>query len=292
MARRRPAKKSINNFLESLGNNNLARYNYAVDIVNIAVSSGEWVDMPPSVDVRYLEISEIYQGACLFFEDEVMGFLALPFVGQGTLDAYGVPTQRLAYGVNGYQAIRDNTNSVIIWNNYTRTPEFPWIKYCSDRLYDLDGTIDINARAQKTPVLIKCKESQRLTLKNAYKNFAGNEPVIYGDEDFPTDSLGVFNTNAPYVADKIYQLSRNIWNDAIAHYGVFNNPSDKKERQTNVEIVHNSGKTYALGESRALCRQQACEEINSMFGLNISYISNRPKSHLMDSAEGGANIDE
>lgn len=46
------------------------------------------------------------------------------------------------------------------------------------RLYNLDRAIDVNANAQKTPVVIKCTQEERLTLMNLYKQWEGNEPMI------------------------------------------------------------------------------------------------------------------
>ena len=42
--------------------------------------------------------------------------------------------------------------------------------------------MDVNIQAQKTPILILAEESQRLTMQNAYMQYDGNEPFIFGNK--------------------------------------------------------------------------------------------------------------
>ena len=279
-------KKSFNkrnqnlNFLESLGTNNLSHFNYSEALLNICLAKGHWLNMPDTIDTRFLELGLALNGAMVGFKDDVIGMLCLPFAQQGTLDIYQVPTGRYAYADNGYHATLTNENSVICWNNLTRTPSMPVIQYYAKRLYDLDATIDVNAKAQKTPILILCDENQRLSLKNVYMQYTGNQPVIYGSANLLDNaSFQVLNTQAPYVADKLYTLKTQIWNDAVSRFGTFNNPEIKKERLTNKEILHSSGITHAMAESLTLARQNFCKQFNAMFNLNTWYEPATPEEY-------------
>ena len=188
----------------------------------------------------------------------------------GHLNLYQIPTVRTAYASNGYNAIRDESNSVIIFNNRLHTNSVLEIENFSKRLYNLDRIIDVNANAQKTPVLLSCNsETQRLTLKNLYMKFEGNEPVIYADNQITPDSIKVLRTDAPYVADKIYELKTEIWNEALTYLGIANTNFMKKERMVVDEVVRNMGGVIASRYSKLLARRQAAEQINRMFGLNI-----------------------
>ena len=137
------------------------------------------------------------------------------------------------------------------------------------RLYNLDRIIDVNANAQKTPVLLKADEMQRLTVLNAYKEWDGNQPVIYGDKALDPNCLSVLRTDAPYVADKIYQLKTQYWNEALTHLGISNLNIQKKERLVSDEVVRSQGGTIASRYSRLQARRDACEKINQIFGLNV-----------------------
>ena len=137
------------------------------------------------------------------------------------------------------------------------------------RLYMLDSIIDINANAQKTPLLVQASDSQRLTLMNLYKEYDGNAPVIFGDKNLDINGLKVLTTNAPFVADKVYQLKAKIWNEALTYLGITNINTEKKERMITDEVNKDQGGVVASRYSRLIARQQACEEINRMFGLDI-----------------------
>ena len=172
--------------------------------------------------------------------------------------------------VNGYNKELTIDNSVIIYNNRLRQPGVRYVNMYAKRLWDLDRTIDVNAKAQKTPILVQCTEAQRLTLLNLYKDYDGNSPFIFGDKNLDLTGLKSINTGAPYVADKIYTLKTQIWNEALTYLGISNINIQKKERLITDEVVRNQGGTIASRYSRLKARRQACEEINKMFGLNIS----------------------
>ena len=143
------------------------------------------------------------------------------------------------------------------------------IEMYAKRLYELDRIIDVNAKAQKTPVLIQCDETERLTMKNAYMQYEGNMPVIYGDKNLNTKGITVMKTDAPYVADKIYQLKTQIWNEALTYLGISNTNVTKKERMISDEVIRNQGGTIASRYSRLESRRTAVEAINKMFNLDI-----------------------
>ena len=71
-------------FKSSLFDNKRSWNNYTYRLFEMAMSRGHWAKMPATVDLRYLEQTLITQGACVFFKDDVMGFLCLP-VGFTTL---------------------------------------------------------------------------------------------------------------------------------------------------------------------------------------------------------------
>lgn len=239
----------------------------------IAISSFEWIGLPSTVDARFIEVGLYEDKAMLYFNDEVMGNLCLRGILGGQLDVYNIPLDRKAYASNGYQRVCKRSDSVIIWDNMTHWCCKDKMIIYAKRLAELDATIDINCNAQRTPILIKGTEQQQLSLKNAYKEFVGNEPVIFASNDFMEgdgSSFGVFTTGAPYVADKLYELKVNLWNEALTYLGVTNISIQKKERMIKDEVQRLQGGVMANRYSREFARQQACEQINRMFGTQIT----------------------
>lgn len=256
-------------FGESAYMNNRTYLQYYNRLTELAISMFEWKNLPATIDQRFLEMCLFCDGMCVFFQDEVLGYLSLQCMIGGKLNVYRIPMERRAYATNGYQRELDGTNSVIIFNNYLHTNSMLDVEMFSKRLYNLDRAIDVNANAQKTPVLIQCDESQRLTMKNLYKQYEGNEPFIFGSKGLDANGLKVLQTGAPYVADKLYELKTQIWNEALTYLGISNINVVKKERMITDEVTRNQGGTVASRYSRLESRRQACRQINEMFDLDI-----------------------
>lgn len=269
-----PRRKT--NFRDSLNKNMRTYFEYLDRLTELAISMFEWVNVPEDIDTRFLEMTLFTDGQAVFFRDEDLvgedttGYLALQVALNGGFNVYRVPLRRRAYAVNGYQKQLTIDNSVIIYNNMLRHNSVRMVKTYAERLYNLDRIIDVNANAQKTPVLLQCDETQRLTIENLYKEYDGNAPVIHGDKNLDLKGLTVLKTDAPYVADKIYQLKTQIWNEALTYLGISNLNIQKKERLVSDEVIRNQGGTIASRYSRLNARRQACDEINKMFGLNMS----------------------
>lgn len=257
-------------FDESMILNNLTYRQYLNRLTELAISMFEWKNLPDTVDARYLELHLFETGCMVYFKDEVIGDLCLDCIVNGRLDVYGNPLLRRAYsGFNNYQKLLTYNNSVIIWNNYLHSNSILDVEMFARRLYNIDRIIDVNANAQKTPVLLQGTEKQRLTLLNLYKEYDGNAPFIFGDKNLDINSLKAFSTNAPYVCDKLYQLKTQIWNEALTYLGISNINIQKKERLITDEVTRNQGGTIASRYSRLESRRQAVEKINDMFGTNI-----------------------
>lgn len=257
-------------FGESATVNNLSYMQYLNRLTELSVSMFEWKNLPPTVDARYLELHLFETGSMVYFDDDVIGNLCLDCLPSGRLDVYGNPVLRRAYsGYNNYQKLLKESNSVIIWNNYLHTNSILEVKMFARRLYNLDRIIDVNANAQKTPVLIQGTEQQRLTLKNLYKEFDGNSPFIFGDKNLDLNSLKCLQTGAPYVCDKLYNLKQMYWNEALTYLGINNNGAQKRERMLSIETSQAQGGTISSRYSRLQSRREAVEKINAMFGTNI-----------------------
>lgn len=257
-------------FDESAILNNRTYAQYVNRLTELAISMFEWSGLPESVDSRYIELHLFSNGCMVYFDDEVMGNLCLDCTYNGGLDVYGYPILRRAYSsYNGYNRLLKNSNSVIIWNNLLHIPSEADIRAYARRLWMLDRIIDVNANAQKTPILVQGNEKQRLSLVNLYKEYDGNAPVIFGDSSLNTEGLKSISTGAPYVADRIYELKTQIWDEALTYLGISNINIQKKERLITDEVTRNQGGTVASRYSRLEARRQAVERINDMFGTNI-----------------------
>ena len=281
---------------------NRLTYNFYYDrLLEMSLSRYEWLNLPESVDARFLELTLFKNGLALFFDDDVLGMLALPVIISGPFNVYKIPIRRRAFTpgvssvnetdkstVSTYHAERTNKDSVICYNNMLHSPSLNMCRMFARRLADIDRTIDVNISAQKTPVLIESDSNTLLSLKNAYKQYEGNFPVIFGKKGI-ADNVKVLMTGAPLVAPALQQLKQTIWNDALESLGIANHGADKKERVNTLEIQANQGGTIASRYSGLIAREQACDAVNKMFGTNIGvrYREEVTPESFMDGSDGG-----
>ena len=270
-------------FWESANANSITEQYYLSRLSELAMSMFKWKELPDSIDARFLEYTLFYEGAAVFFKDNDLldrnlskneqgedgTYLALQVVLGGNLNVYRVPNDRKAYAVNTYNKKLKAEDSVIIWNNMLRLPEYGRMMFYAQKLAQIDRAIDVNVKGQRFPIAILCDESQRLTLKNVYEQYDGNQPFIFGDKSLDLSGIQVINTGSPFVSDKLQQLKNNIWAEAMMCLGIPNSPSEKKERLVANEAKVSQGGTLASRSSRLEMRKRACDEINKMFGLNI-----------------------
>lgn len=257
-------------FWQSARRNNATYLQYYMHLAELAMSMFEWKNLPDTVDARFLELTLFEDGQIVFFKDEELGYLCLQCAVNGGFNVYRIPTNRRAYAVNGYQKNLTENDSVIIYNNFLHTNSMLDVRNFAERLYNIDRAIDVNINAQKTPILIKCDEQQRLTMLNTYQQYDGNQPVIFGDKALNTNAFQVLNTGAPLVADKLYVLKTQLWNECLTYLGISNINVQKKERLITDEVTRNQGGTIASRYARLESRRHACDQINRMFGLNVS----------------------
>lgn len=240
-------------------------------LVDLAISQFEWVNLPPTCDRRFLELSLFADGMAVFFKDEVMGYLTLQCMISGPLDVYRIPIYRRAYASNGYQMELSKENSVLIFNNSLHINSQLDIEMYAWRLYEIQRAIDTNVKLQKNPKIITCSETQRLTIINLFKQYEGNYPFIFADKQMDLSGLNAIDISSPYVADKLQVLKGLVWNEAMTYLGIGNTNDEKRERLNTLEVKSGMGDVEAQRYTKLMEREIACERINAMFpGLNLA----------------------
>lgn len=284
---------NVNSLAKDLNNYTYSDYYYRLML--LARSVFKWENLPNGIDEKWIEKYLFSYGACMFFKDEQKGFMVAKATPSGNLNAYDEPTLLTPYGTNYMgKPLLNGDECVLIRNNDDMIPTSPTIQLYAYRLTELTRTIDINVEAQKTPVLIRCNERQKLTLKNVYKQWKGNEPVIYGDKSLNTDAekMEVLKTDAPIVFDKLQQQKHAIWNECMTYLGVNNANMDKRERLVDDEVQANDEQIELCANIALKSREEACNRINELFGTNISVSLRKLKFDYPEELdEGGVNND-
>lgn len=263
------SKKYDSNFAGAVDIQSTYNY-YFMRLASIAMSCFKWNGLPSSVDPRFIESTLFYNSNGLFFNDEVLGHLFLPCATAGNFDVYNIPTRRNAYASNGFQSMKTNNDSVLVYDNLMHMSLIPIVQAFCKRLTNLEITKDINLRAQKTPVLLQCTNQQRLTLENLFMKIDMNTPVIYADKALDLDSLRVLDLKAPFLVSDLQKEKLNVMQEALAFLGVGGLEIEKRERLNTPETQEARQASAAQRKNRLRARQQAAEQINRMFNLNVS----------------------
>ena len=250
--------------------NTIMFHDYYSRLKAIALSVFEWEGLPPTCNARFLEDCLFHYGAAVFVKDPQMSFLNLKVVPSDTLNVYNEPLSYHAFST-GYSHIYKREECVYIRNNYLDKSTESTIIIFAEKLAEIDVAIMVNIKAQKTPVLVRCEEKQRMSLEAVYNQFEGNRPVIWGTKSLQEKPLEVLKTDAPFIADKLRDEKRAVWNEALEFLGLNTNPSDKKkERLITNEVDANNEQIDIQAETMLLTRQQACEAINELFNLSVT----------------------
>ena len=252
--------------------NDITFTDYYYRLMLLARSVFKWTGLPNGIDEKWLERYLFTEGSCILFHHPILGFMVSKYTDSGMLNFYDEPTKvrPTATNLDSFKDYENNKEAVIIRNNDAMIPTSQTVQLYALRLAEISRTIDINVNAMKTPTLILCSEKQKITLKNVYKQWNGFEPVIFGDKNLDIEGIKTLKTDAPVVFDKLQIQKHAIWNECMTFLGINNANMDNRERLVDDEVQANNEQIEMSAEVMLKSRQRAAEQINSLFGLNIS----------------------
>lgn len=285
MAKKKCNYKNNYQFVDNLLVNDLTYIDYLERFKKVALSVFEWVNLPKSMNAMWLERCLYYNGMASLLKDKNYGFINTNCASNGYINIYGLPTSLHCYSFE-YQTTRklytglkdnlsearreylENSECILVQNNWDRTPTAGSMELFALRLYEAERTADVNIKAQKTPVMILVNENQRIMMENLYSQYDGNKPFIFGDKDQLNEGLlRAIKTDAPFIADKIMDYKKEIWNEALTFLGINNIMVDKKERLITDEANSNNELINLNLQSYLAPRQEACRQFNEKFGF-------------------------
>ena len=82
--------------------------------------------------------------------------------------------------------------------------------------------------------------------------------------------LDVLTTNAPIVFPELQVQKQAMWNEALTFLGINNANTEKRERLITNEVDANNVHIDLSAECFLKAREKACEQINRVFGTEIS----------------------
>lgn len=287
MKSRKLKNRNNANFIDNLIINNETYIDYLERFKKVALSIFEWVNLPESMNAMYLEKCLYYNGQATLLKDKNYGFINTRCSTNGKINIYGLPTNLNCYSyeyntsrklytgqldsmtlTKAQKEAREYYECILVQNNWERIPTAGTMELFAMRLYEAERTADVNIKAQKTPIFILVDEKQRLTMENLYSQYDGNKPFIFGDKlNLKEGQIKAIKTDAPFIADKLIDYKKEIWNEALTFLGINNIMVDKKERLITDEANSNNELINLNLQSYLAPRQYACKQFNEKYGL-------------------------
>lgn len=263
-------------------------------IINLCNNMFEYEGMPKEIPTKLMEKILFDQGQAVFFQ-EAGQYFALGCANEKSLDVYNRMVAVKPIGLNGRnfptkQVVETSDtakNAVLIWNNLERISTWVAIAPIVNRLNYIWQSIGLVQALSRAKLMIKTSQNMKASVtKEMEKLFDGMSPVVAITDKYMEDNMETIETGVNandvnplwYDFDKTFAL-------LLTCLGINSNmQADKKERMIVDEINSNNELIDLFKASMYEMRVEACNEINEVFGLNVSvkpYI-NEAKSHYQE----------
>lgn len=235
----------------------------------LSTNAFQWEGLPDGIKEKYIENLLFSQGKAIFFKDPRMSFMCLEAHDTGKINVNGESLRYLATGFN-YHKFYNHDDCVIIENNSLRQNTHDFIMFYVNKITEAERTMDVNVKAIKTPFIIACDDKDVLTFKEIFRQIDGNTPAIFADKGLNLDNLNVLKTDVKFMGNDLMDYKKSVENELLTFLGFDNLSVDKKERVNVTEAKSNNQITKSFAELQLEAREKACEQINEMYGLNVS----------------------
>lgn len=289
-----PVSKKINKRDYAKVQNSVEFSNTLMNFFSLAVQTFEWHGLPDTCDERMLERSLVLNGQAMIAKVGG-GYLSLAAAGGYDINVYGYPTKGWGYGLNGFNrqfslyvpgadtskvlleapsgyTSAGTPEAVICYDNSEAYPLMAYLMADSRRLADLVRSTDVSVKTLKSPIIVGIDESEQNSVKALMDDYEDNVFAILKARGFSLENIKVWPTQGnPQVIAAIWQQYLNIFARLLAILGINSNPNaDKKERLLVDEVNMDNVYVQLNIQKRLAWREKFCEQLNALFGLNVS----------------------
>lgn len=279
-------------------NNILWEDNFIRD-VSLLISLFEWENMPDTIDQTYFEQVLLFEGqACIVYDEEFKAYVCGSSIPAGPMNMYyqngiyrcvglGYSKQFMALNKWNRTIFRDLMNGtnpidieypymegVVCKDNSMEYPLINTVEIYTNRITDAMRTIDVVQFQAKFPGIFETDEDTKRSIEQVVQDIDENVIAVYATKKLSKSITETkkFDTGFnPAVLDVLWNNKNNLMSEKLTAYGINNlNTSDKKERLITDEVKSNNQYLFMNLAYRLKQRQIFCENMNSVFGLNMS----------------------
>lgn len=248
-------------------------------LVNVVSDMFTYVGMPEEVRTEFIEFY-LCSGGGLGFGKVNEKYVACMGGRCGDVDPYGIGTDFTGAFPSGTLEGKIGKEVVFIQNNQLASPD-PFLLEYAKQLTEIDISIDTlikNSRAGKVPVADT--ETAKTAIEQCYEKIYSGMPVAITNSK-PLEKM-LNPNNAAYElidftdtsdCDRIQHLLKakdDILRQFHNLYGHGTNGGYKLAQESRDEVNRNNDIAFIYPNIKLKWRKKGCEEINKLFGLNIS----------------------
>lgn len=277
-------------------------WHYSKYLSQLTFQLFEWENLPETIDPRYLEMMLHTHGYVGFYKDPVNDRFVVSNGAAGRqLNRYLQPTkfetaipdvrenyENVSFDIINYgddielMKKESETYGMVIWNNDLHIPTMDSVILYAKKLAHVQGIIDVNLNAQKTPVLIGATDTNKLSMRNIYNQYEGNAPVIMADKSFDPKTIQVFKTDAPFVCDKLNDQKNAYKSEFLTYLGINNTSIDKKERLVSAEATSNNQEIKNSNNIMLKSRKEFVERAKFVYPNELEGLEVRMRDDVID----------
>lgn len=266
--------------------NNIEYQNTFFNLLNLAMYSFSFKNLPKTCNERWFKMSLIFYGYAALIDDKDLGYLSLAVRPSSfEYNIYGDVSKVNAFGWNGfnkeysaYMIGSDNTDaeSIICRDNDATYPLINVIFAYAHRLCDTMRTLDVAAKKLKQPYFITCDESQKTSIKKILDDVDYNQDGIICNRSTMPNEFNVLKTGVdPDSISALWAHYNNLQSEIRTLLGINNATQlDKKERLIVDEANSNDILTDLNLDYRMKSYQQFCDIVNDLWQLDIKVVNN------------------
>lgn len=261
------AQKNVKKLKESI------RSHYKRIYTQVATQLFKWEGLPDTIPAHFIEDRLFRKGSIMFAKTDLTGEFVTDYVNEGTIDMYDRPTKYRVVNndrnINGISFPREEV--VIIKNNINKLPTEILIEKNIDELVELHITKLMNQTWQRMPVIFQGNHTVVQSLRSLIEDMLeGGSPVAITDKSLNIDMINPIDTRTQYLGAELRDETKMVVGELLTTLGINNLEVSKKERLVAAEADINKQEVNIHLLSFLEPRKQAAEEINKLFGLNVT----------------------
>lgn len=242
-------------------------------LTEIVLNIFKWDNLPKEINVNAMIKTIMIGGYGIFFKDKGLNeYFCLGGTLEG-VDVYGYYSKATPIAKNGsiiFDTYDVGKDCIIIYANKTRTSALMLVDLFTQKLADVDMAIYLNTKAMKHPIIIKTTEQKKESFESLTSQYDDNWFILACDKQLDLEnSLDVINLGVS--ATEILNLMKEketILNEFYNNFGV-TSTVEKRERVVSGEINVQLQQTAVNTNIWLSAQQEACKQINDLFGLNV-----------------------